>query len=505
MKLNNKKINAQRDEQNEIGRTFLSKGLGKEEAAVALAHLHPEPDNAFDPYSVRTSVDRAILPATPPVPVRIQPARAAASSVKRRKMIDSDDDDFEDEYLDSAVRSSVRPSGRPRRATLKTPTRSNTNISVMDVTPQSIKAKPPLTEPRGRRLVPIAPLKPQADMDLETEEEYKKIICGLLGVVSSHTKIRSYSLEDLRYYARAYNNEFSDSPWTHKEYPACTGIGYSFTDGSGVQFAHFCEVIKSLMPLAVARGDFVDGKLMKNKNMMFDPKFARDREALGATANALGYHVGYPAPVSIKSRGSPGMLAEKDSFSGPSASSAPIPAMGTFQPYRDYYPIQSTYDQSALNYPAYTQSHGSSSYSSIPPSYGSASRGYSHDNSFQQSHVGSQQSFAPPSTYNAGYSFTPQSGGMFDTDLSYAARNSNTYSTSLRGLNRYPDARTSQSAGYSSGLGAPSTGYNTPMIGQTSNNGSDHSMGILNTPHHGSTGDQQYPDPDDCSPQRQQQ
>lgn len=48
-----KSKNAQRDKQNEIGRTFLSKGLGKEEAAVALAHLHPEPDNAFDPYSIR--------------------------------------------------------------------------------------------------------------------------------------------------------------------------------------------------------------------------------------------------------------------------------------------------------------------------------------------------------------------------------------------------------------------------------------------------------------------
>ncbi|KAB8298323.1 hypothetical protein EYC80_002051 [Monilinia laxa] len=465
MKLNNKKINAQRDEQNEIGRTFLSKGLGKEEAAEALAKLHPDAENSFDEYALpgpQSSVDNAAGPVTPAAPVRIQPARAATSSVKRKKFSDSDDD----EYFDSAVKSSIRPSARTRRATLKTPTRSNTNHSVMDTTPQSKKLKVPTTVARQRCLNDLTPLKSQAEMDIDAEDRYRRDICALLDIDRNNQIVRQYNLEDLRYYARAYNGEFGGSTWTHKDYPGWSGLGYTFTDENHVVYDHFCKVIKSFMPLARFRGDFLNGNLVRAKNLMFQPRSSADREALGATANTFGFHVGYPAPANIKSHGSPGMLAEESDYS------TPVGHMNAYQPYRqDYY-------QGQVEAIAKTLSHKTT--------------------------ISSQQSFGSHSNYGTGFGYNSQPSGMYDTDHTYATRTNNLYSTTLRGASgRYTTPHTSQ-AGYTSGLVASSTDYHAPLIGQSPSITSDHVMGGLNATHHGAASGSQYPDPDECSNQPQQ-
>ncbi|KAI9641730.1 hypothetical protein NHQ30_009586 [Ciborinia camelliae] len=509
MKLNNKKINAQRDEQNEIGRTFLSKGLGKEEAAEALAALHPDAEESYDEYDYpKPSVGKAASPTTPLAPVRIQPARAATSSVKRKKMSDSEDEDSGDEFFVSGRKSTdanrstiMKSSSKSRRATLKTPTRSNTNNSVMDSTPQSKKAKVPSTIARQRRLDDMPLQKSQAVMDSETDQNYKTTICRLLGINANHAEVSKYSLEDLRYYARAYNGEFGGSIWTHKEYPGFTGFGCTLRDSNNTEYDHFCEVIRSLMPLAALRGDFVNGKLMKNANKTFQPKLSADREALGATANAFGFHVGYPAPVDIKSHGSPEMLADKAAFSN--SARQPVAQIGSYQPYRsDYYSDQNNYARSGSSqqYNSYNQSSVSQSYNSFPHSYSSASRSYT--NSLP---LGSQQSF-DPSYGSAPFDYSSQPSSMYEAPPSivYATRGVSNYS-SIRGPANNFATHTSQSGGYASGLTAPSsTGYNTPQIGHNTSltvHHPDHSL-ALHTPHHGES---QYPDPDECSTQQPQQ
>ncbi|KAF7869878.1 hypothetical protein EAF04_004662 [Stromatinia cepivora] len=497
MKLNNKKINAQRDEQNEIGRSFLSKGLGKEEAAEAIAHLHPEDEEVFDKYAHlsprQSSSSNKAGPTTPLAPVRIQPTRSVvANSAKRKKISEPEDeeDDDEDDYVDSAVRSSIKPNLRTRRATLKTPTRSNTTNSVMEKTPQSKRAKVPSTIARQRRINDMAPLKPQAELDAQSNEIYRTTICRLLGLNPKHAQVMKYSLEDLRYYARAYNGEFGGSPWTHKDYPGYVGLEWTLKDGNNNEFEHFSQVIKSLGPLATLRGDFVDGKLMKNKNKMFQPKSSSDREALGATANAFGFHGGYPAPVSIKSHGSPDMLAENSTFSVPARQ--PVSQMNAYQPLRqNYYQGQGAYGQAGSAYQPYSQSHASQSYTNSPHSYISPSRSYEND-TFQQGSLGGQQTFAHPGYGSTSYGYNSQPAAMFSDGLPYSSHSNNTYASSLGGRN----------TGYSASHTTQSSPYNTTQVG--------HSVGLV--PHHphltGLTtrhGDPQYPDPDECSTQQKQQ
>ncbi|ESZ92608.1 hypothetical protein SBOR_7025 [Sclerotinia borealis F-4128] len=504
MKLNNKKINAQRDAQNEIGRTFLSKGLGKEEAAEAIAALHPDEEDSFDEFAFtgprQQSAGNAAGPTTPLAPVRVQPPRAATNSTKRKKISESDDDDDEeDEYVDSAVRSNIKPSLRSRRATLKTPTRSNTSNSVMEKTPQSKKAKLPSTAARQRRMDEIASQKSQAEIDLEADEKYRTTICRLLGISAKHPQVKAYSLEDLRYYARAYNGEYAGTIWTHKDYPGYSGDRWILTDRNNVAYTHFSQLIKALMPLAALRGDYVDGQLnLETKNIIFQPKNPADREALGSTANNFGFHAAYPAPVNIKSHGSPEMLTEEASFSAPAPAPTRQPAvqMASYQPYRqELYQGQGTYDQSGLQYPSYNQNHGNQSFGNLPHSYGSASRAYSH-NSFQQATLGNQQAFGTPhSTYGSpviGYNSQP--GNIYDNGLTFTGRNNNVYAASLRG----------QNTGYTAGHAAQSTAHNTPQVGHNTNLTSPYPGHItgLTIPRHG---DSQYPDPDECSSQQRQQ
>ncbi|APA13155.1 predicted protein [Sclerotinia sclerotiorum 1980 UF-70] len=490
MKLNNKKINAQRDEQNEIGRSFLSKGLGKEEAAEAIAHLHPGDEDSFDRYAHlsprKPSNGNAAGPTTPLAPVRIQPARSAvANSAKRKKISESEDeyDDDEDEYIDSAIRSSIKPNLRTRRATLKTPTRSNTTNSVMDKTPQSKRAKVPSTIASQRRIEDMAPLKSQAQSDAESDEIYRMAICRLLGLNPKHAQVMKYSLEDLRYYARAYNGEFEGSPWTHKDYPGFVGIEWTLKDANNNDYEHFSQIIKSLGPLAALRGDFVDGKLMKNKNKMFHPKSSADREALGATANAFGFHGGYPAPVSIKSHGSPDMLAENSTFSIPTRQ--PVSQMNAYQPLRqDYYQGQAAYGQVGSSYQSYNHNHTPQSYTNSPHNYISPTKSYEGD-AFQQGSLGGQQTFAHAAYGSTNYGYNSQAAPILSDGLPYGSHNNNAYASSIRG----------QSTGYDASHTTQSSSYTSPQLGQGG--------GIFHHPHLTSLTsrhiDPQYPDPDDCS------
>ncbi|KAF7903510.1 uncharacterized protein EAF01_006559 [Botrytis porri] len=359
MKLNNKKINAQRDAQNEIGRQFLSKGVGPEAAATALAKLLPEEAQPYDKYARfsphQSSGGNTAGLKTPIALVRVQPARSAATnSTKRKNMSESEDEDeSEDDYIDSAVRSNARPNLRGRRATHKTPTRSNTSNSVMSKTPQSKKSKGQPINTRSRLINTKTPVKSQEVVEAEAEDDYKKMICRLLGLDPKNAKVMAYSLEDLRWYARAYNVDYMETVWSHPQWPDYKGLGHVLKDKNDNRVDHFSIIIKSLMPLAKLRGDYVDGKLMSHRNRTFKPKSQEDRMALGSAMNAVRFHAGYPAPVSIESHGTPQMIAENTNFK------PQVRRPVDYQQFdHGYYQRSSTYDQSASQY--YPYSHNRS-------------------------------------------------------------------------------------------------------------------------------------------------
>ncbi|KAM0145151.1 hypothetical protein ACHAP3_000273 [Botrytis cinerea] len=492
MKLNNKKINAQRDAQNEIGRQFLSKGVGPEAAATALAKLLPEEAEPYDKYARfsphQTSGGNAAGPKTPMAPVRIQPARSAVTnSAKRKKTSESEDEDEseEDDYIDSAVRSNARPTLRARRATLKTPTRSNTNYSVMDKTPQTKKTKGQPINTRSRLTSITTPLKPQEVVEAEAEDDYKKTICRLLGLDPKNSKVMAYSLEDLRWYARAYNVDHMETVWSHPQWPDYKGLGHVFKDKNDNRVDHFSIIIKSLMPLAKLRGDYVDGKVMPHRNKTFKPKSQEDRMALGSAMNAVRFHAGYPAPVSIESHGTPQMIADNNNFK-PQARQ-PV----EYQHFdHGYYQRSSAYDQSASQYYPYSHnrsqhtSHPSQHVSHSPQLAATTSRGY-NNGSFQQGHMGNHQSFAT----NPGYNFN--TFGSMD-GLGFSGPTQNGYATSFR----------SHTPSYNPSHTVPSSPYTTPQLG--------HSVGLVSqSPHLPSLAthhsDSTYPDPEDCSNQQTSQ
>ncbi|KAF7925699.1 uncharacterized protein EAE98_006924 [Botrytis deweyae] len=493
MKLNNKKINAQRDAQNEIGRQFLSKGVGPEAAATALAKLLPEEAQPYDKYARfsphQTSRGNAAGPKTPIAPARIQPTRSAVTnSTKRKNMSESEDEDEseEEDYIDSAVRSNAKPTLRGRRATLKTPTRSNTTNSVMSKTPQTKKTKGQPTNTRSRLVNTKTPVKSQEVVEAEAEDDYKKTICRLLGLDPKNAKVMAYSLEDLRWYARAYNVEYMETAWSHPQWPDYKGLGHLLKDKNDNRVDHFSIIIKSLMPLAKLRGDYVDGKLMPHRNRTFKPKSQEDRMALGSAMNAVRFHAGYPAPVSIESHGTPQMIAENTNFK---------PQLRQHVEYQHvdhgHYQRSSTYDQSTPKYHSY--SHNRSQHASHSPYLAaSTSRGY-NDGSFQQRHLGNQQSYTP----NPGYNFNtfgsnPQASTMFNDGLGFSGPPHTGYSTSFRG----------QPPSYNHNHTVPTSPYTTPQLG--------HNVGLVSqSPHLPSLttqhSDGTYPDPEDCSSQQNSQ
>ncbi|TGO68533.1 hypothetical protein BOTNAR_0023g00110 [Botryotinia narcissicola] len=484
MKLNNKKINAQRDAQNEIGRQFLSKGVGPEAAATALAKLLPEEAQPYDRYArfgpQQTSGGNPAGPKTPIAPMRIQPARSAViNSTKRKNMSESEEDD----YIDSAVRSNAKPTLRGRRATLKTPTRSNTSNSVISKTPQTKKTKGQPTNTRSRLVNTKTPIKSQEVEETEAEDDYKKTICRLLGLDPKNAKVMAYSLEDLRWYARAYNVDYMETEWSHSQWPDYKGLGHVFKDKNDNRVDHFSIIIKSLMPLAKLRGDYVDGKLMPHRNRTFKPKSQEDRMALGSAMNAVRFHAGYPAPVSIESHGTPQMIADNNNFK-PQARQPPVEYQ---QVDHGYYQRSSAYDH------CYPYSHNRYQHAShLPHLAASTSRGF-NDGSFQQGHMGNRQPFAHHPGYNFNtFGSNPQGGTMFNDSPGFPGPTQTGYAISFRG----------PTPSYNPSHTVPSSPYTTPQLGHNGGlvSQSPH-LPTLNTQH----SDGKYPDPEDCSNQQSSQ
>lgn len=353
----------------------------------------------------------------------------------------------------------------------------------MSKTPQTKKTKGQLTNTRSRLVNTKTPIKTQEVVEAETEDDYKKTICRLLGLDPKNSKVMAYSLEDLRWYARAYNVDYMETPWSHPQWPDYKGLGHLFKDKNGNRVDHFSIIIKSLMPLAKLRGDYVDGKLIPHRNRTFKPKSQEDRMALGSAMNAVRFHAGYPAPVSIESHGTPQMIADNTNFK---------PQVRQPVEYQQinhgYYQRSSAYDQSASHYHPYSH-HRSQHTSHLPHLAASTSRGF-NDGSFQQGHMGNRQPFAHHPGYNFNnFGSNPQGGTMFNDGPGFSGPTQTGYVTSFR----------TPTPSYNHNHTVPSSPYTTPQLG--------HNGGLVSQSPHLPTlatqhSDGTYPDSEDCSNQQ---
>jgi hypothetical protein len=298
MKLNNKKINAQRDEQNEIGRTFLSSGLKKQDAKQLLKATNggngDEGDSPTGPPNRRADLSHA-APATPVSKAR--PSRGTGS--KRRKTSspeteDSDDDD-DDEYVDSAYRSSARPPRRSSRQAASSKPRaiSNNNRQL---------SSPSVRRGTGTEHRPLAMVPPHnSNADNRDHDHFKRIIFKLLGVDESKVKLNDYELGQLRTYARAYNEPYMTIRYSFPGWLDSVAKGHRVSIGTAT-WEHFAILDRSMLPLAITRGDLIAGgglydkiELNENGNRTFKARTGLERQALGMDDNVHGIHSTYRA------------------------------------------------------------------------------------------------------------------------------------------------------------------------------------------------------------------
>lgn len=155
-------------------------------------------------------------------------------------------------------------------------------------------------EPRGT----ISPQRPtnvatrnrlRADKDKDTPKSNeqmacKEIICDLLGVGRHHSAL--LSLEELRTYARAYNDDLRFEDWFHPSLPDLVGRTFLFFTKNYQQNWHVTALFPSLSQLAIERGDlFENGKQDFNRNStcMFSTNGKKlHDEALGVIDNPFG-------------------------------------------------------------------------------------------------------------------------------------------------------------------------------------------------------------------------
>ncbi|KAF8853712.1 hypothetical protein BDZ45DRAFT_66368 [Acephala macrosclerotiorum] len=381
-KENNKKVNGERDTQNEIGRNILSGKFDAEDAAKLKREEAVTPGRRRARTNVERSTPRGKIATTTPkkgTPGSSRKARPSHNGAKRnasgkiKQEIFSDEEEEEeleeglDDYSPPVPRSlSKRKSGtinyaedvdsgdsddgsydpirdtptkKPRtlgrRSTgRRAPSggRAPGRISKMSQgppprlsfgSPITAKASPPLGRARVTSQTGSTAGSSSAknsttggasasvydpDLDIEAihksryalNNRYRDIICQLLGV--NPEDARSYTLDELRRYARAYNKAFRGMPYHDSETPGFTYFGHkAFQDQRNNRIDHFAHVNARYADLAIARGD-LDARGVYNQNGPHMNGFQTtgeeeiEEQALGIINNAFGIPEGlYPA------------------------------------------------------------------------------------------------------------------------------------------------------------------------------------------------------------------
>jgi hypothetical protein len=236
MKLNNKKINLQRDHQNAIGREAI-----RHHVTVEDIRMRANPDRGDDIKHEERK----------PIQNMGSPSEKFYTNPKRKNNLDDDK--------------------RPRS---KHP-RHNGDGPLL-----GLEAAPPVVDsPR-----------PEPSRD-DVERHYQRTICRLLHVDENWST--SLSLHQLRVYARAYNLQFGHQKWYHVDIPSFYGVGPRLLGSVAPgEIDHFAQAIPGFYGLAVDRGDLTaDGIVTKVQGHHFDIEGNQFlNQALGTIANPFGVH-----------------------------------------------------------------------------------------------------------------------------------------------------------------------------------------------------------------------
>lgn len=306
MKENNKKINAERDIQNEIGRRAVKKGL-KPEHIDELDLPNPEAGAKSQPI---TKLQRT--PTGPESkPVAASPPRTASRpicSVKRKQRITwKTPIPQDDEHSSNGELTACFPSGHPtrrRRPATETCRRQRLAQGESDdeyVPTESVKDNTSIRRRSARRTSAQQHLSThsmsgspfQGDNPVPSQEMLKEVICDILQV--DRSMVQEYSLEDLRIYARAYNIAYDHDNWYHPELPSYYGRQYRIYMGQIQTAEHFAQMLPVFRRLALVRGDLLPN-LRLNSQSSHSLGFSTNGDvlqdqALGVIQNPYGLHL----------------------------------------------------------------------------------------------------------------------------------------------------------------------------------------------------------------------
>ncbi|KAH8809047.1 hypothetical protein F5884DRAFT_753552 [Xylogone sp. PMI_703] len=277
LKRNNKIINGKRDGQNEIGRT--AERLGIRVADLQRLKSETSPEKSEDGEEVASQSPPTYQVQDAPIRTRKrrsaqvsgeQPMKQSKRGRKRKnfdmnngRCTDNDYDD-DDEYIPEA--SNVMDGYGSAGAM----TRSKRTYTGNIISGQS------------------------SQLD---DHQYKETICRILGVSKRHAQ--NLSLEELRTYARAYNEDLRFDDWFHPSLPNLIGRTFLFFTKNYHTNWHITALFPSLVQLALERGDILEsGKqnFERSSVCLFSTKGNQlYNEALGTIDNPFGlfgYHLG---------------------------------------------------------------------------------------------------------------------------------------------------------------------------------------------------------------------
>ncbi|RFU32902.1 hypothetical protein B7463_g3465, partial [Scytalidium lignicola] len=272
LKRNNKIINGKRDGQNEIGRTAERLGIHVTDLEKLKSETSPEKSDygneSINQYSPTVQVQdtpsgKRQRRSSQVAGKRVQPVKKSKISRKRKTYaMDSDagtDNDYEDD--DEYTPESSRMTQRQRSNRIVTRSKK---IHIEESTPQ------PASQP--------------------CDHHYKEVICDILGVSRQHAQY--LSLEDLRTYARAYNNDLRFEDWFHPRLPKLVGRTFLFFTENYQSNWHVTILLPSLFQLAMERGDILENckqNFERNNACMFSTNgYKLHDQALGVIENPFG-------------------------------------------------------------------------------------------------------------------------------------------------------------------------------------------------------------------------
>ncbi|CZT45361.1 uncharacterized protein RSE6_05665 [Rhynchosporium secalis] len=250
MKLNNKKINGERDKQNKLGRAAMNAGVKVDDLPYADEHMVITPSRKSD-------------------------VQLGRSSGKRRKTnlfkqeFSDEEEIYEQLNFETPVKASHRVlSSRPLlTAHKRTPGKTTTGSSTKAVRPS------PFPEPTT-----------------ELRKEYELRICHLLGLGPENAD--EFTLPLLRTFARAYHGERTNDNWYHQTFTKgqfCRGHMYNSKYGR----SHFCHspAFSELSTLAIQRGELNYDNSVKPHHHVELYTVKNDlglKQVLGIAPNAFG-------------------------------------------------------------------------------------------------------------------------------------------------------------------------------------------------------------------------